>query len=238
MPLLPAVRPAQDFSTVAPSGVIRPMPVTTTRRRSSFTEREFRHSIEDVGENDGSALLLAVYRGDADAVAAILATGPELDIFEAAAVGDVDRIRALVDADPALARAFAPDGFHPLGLAAFFKHPKVVTLLIAVGGDVSAPSRNAMKVTALHSAIAGQDRESTLALIAARADVNVAQQDSFTALHEAAQNGDREIVDALLAAGADPYPALSDGSRPADLARKHGHADLARHLEQAAAQKG
>ena len=190
-------------------------------------------------DEDGvSALLTAVYRGDSAAVAAILAGGPELNIFEASAVGDAARVRALVDADPTLVRAFAPDGFHPLGLAAFFKHPEVVILLIAAGADVSAPSRNGMKVTALHSAIAGQDRESTLALIAAGADVNVAQQDAFTALHEAAQNGDREIVDALLAAGADPSLVVGDGSRPADLARKYGHAELAQHLEQAATRTG
>jgi len=92
-----------------------------------------------------------------------------------------------------------------------------------------------MKVTALHSAIAGQDRESSLALIAAGADVNAKQQDDVTALHEAAQNGDREIVDALLAAGADPSLTLSGGERPADLARKHGHPDIAQLLEQAPA---
>lgn len=191
-----------------------------------------------MAETGGSPLLLAVYRGDAAAVAAILAEGPELNIFEAAAVGDADRVRALVDADPALGRAFAPDGFHALGLAAFFKHPKVVTFLIASGADVSASSRNAMRVTALHSAIAGQDRESTLALIAAGASVNVAQQDGYTALHEAAQNGDREIADALLAAGADPSLTLADGSRPADLARTHGHPELALHLERASSQSG
>ena len=194
--------------------------------------------MDGVDENGVSALLTAVYRGDADAVAAILAGGPELNIFEASAVGDVDRVRSLVDADPTLARAFAPDGFHPLGLAAFFKHPECVALLIAAGADVSAPSRNGMKVTALHSAIAGQDRTSALALIAVGADVNVAQQDAFTALHEAAQNGDREIVDALIAAGADPTAALGDGSRPADLARKHGHAELAAHLERTATKSG
>ena len=191
-----------------------------------------------VDENGVSALLMAVYRGDADAVAAILATGPKLNIFEASAVGDAACVRVLLDADPAQARGFASDGFHPLGLAAFFKHPECVTLLIAAGADVSAPSRNGMKVTALHSAIAGQDRESTLALIAAGADVNVVQQDAFTALHEAAQNGDREIVDALLAAGADPSPILGDGRRPADLAREHGHAALAAHLEQSATRRG
>lgn len=182
-----------------------------------------------------SPLLAAVYRGDAAAVAALLAEDPELDIFAAAAVGDAGRVRAIVDADPAVARAFAPDGFHPLGLAAFFSHPEVVEILIAADADVAAPSRNPMRVTALHSAIAGQDRESTLALIAAGAPVNIAQRDGFTALHEAAQNGDREICDALLAAGADPSLRLDDGSRPADLARRHGHAELADHLEQTSA---
>jgi ankyrin repeat protein len=181
--------------------------------------------------NGVSALLRAVYRGDAAAVAAILATGPELDIFEAAAVGDLARVRALIEADPSQARAFAVDGFHPLGLAAFFKHPDVVTFLIAAGADVSAPSRNRMKVTALHSAIAARDIESTLALIAAGADVNAGQQDSFTPLHEAAQNGDRDILEALLAAGADPSAKLSTGERPADLARKHKHPELVPHLE-------
>jgi uncharacterized protein len=179
-----------------------------------------------------SALLTAVYHGNEEAAAVLRATGIELNVFEAAAVGDLGRVRALVDGDPALARAFAPDGFHPLGLAAFFHHADVVTFLIAAGADVSAPSRNRMRVTALHSAIAGQDRESTLALIAAGADVNAKQQDEFTALHEAAQNGDREVVEALLAAGADPALALANGDRPADVARKHGHAEIAKALEQ------
>ena len=178
-----------------------------------------------------SALLAAVYRGDAATVAAILATGPELDIFEAAAVGDLARVRALVTSDPSLARAFAVDGFHPLGLAAFFKHPEVVAYLIGAGADLNAPSRNRMKVTALHSSIAARDRASTFALIAAGADVNAVQQDAFTPLHEAAQNGDRDILEALLAAGADPSAKLSTGERPADLARKHKHPELAPLLE-------
>ena len=175
---------------------------------------------------DVSALLAALYRGDAATVATIRATGIELDIFEAAAVGDLPRVRALVDADPSLARAFAVDGFHPLGLAAFFRHPDVVRFLIDAGAEVDAPSRNPMKVTALHSAIAARDRASTFALIAAGADVNLTQQDAFTPLHKAAQNGDRDIVEALLAAGADPVARLASGERPADLARKHKHPEL------------
>jgi ankyrin repeat protein len=181
--------------------------------------------------NGVSDLLMAVYRGDDAAISAILETKPELTVFEAAAVGDLARVRALVAADPSQARAFAVDGFHPLGLAAFFTHPDVVMFLIAAGAELNAPSRNRMQVTALHSAIAARDRESTLALIAAGADVNLAQQDAFTPLHEAAQNGDRDIVEALLAAGADPGTRLASGERPADLARKHKHPELAPLLE-------
>jgi ankyrin repeat protein len=183
-------------------------------------------------ENGVSALLTAAYHGNAAAVTALRETGMALTVFEAAAVGDVGRVRALVDADPALARAYAVDGFHPLGLAAFFGHSDVVRILIAAGAEVSAPSRNRMRVTALHSALAGPDHESALALIAAGADVNAVQQDGFTALHEAAQNGDRTAVDALLAAGADPSRTLASGERPADLARTHGHPEIAQVLEQ------
>ena len=191
-----------------------------------------------VDEHGVSALLTAVYQDNAPAAAALRATGMELNVYEAAAVGDIDRVRALVDAEPALARSYGADGFHPLGLAAFFHHPAVVRVLIAAGADVSAPSRNRMRVTALHSAIAGSDRESALALIAAGADVNAKQQDDFTALHEAAQNGDRKVAEALLAAGADPSLALGSGERPADLARTHGHPEVAQLLEQAPTRTG
>jgi ankyrin repeat protein len=182
-----------------------------------------------------SALLTAVYHGNAEAAAALRATGMELTVFEAAAVGDLARVRVLIDADPTLARAYASDGFHPLGLAAFFGHTEVLRFLIAAGAEVSAPSRNRMRVTALHSALAGPDREGALALIAAGADVNARQQDGFTALHEAAQNGDQEMVETLLAAGADPSPVTGGGANAADVARTHGHPEIARRLEQAPA---
>src|SRR5438270_13323093 len=70
MPLFPAFRPAQDFSTEAPRGVIMPRPVTTTRRCSPFTDAEFtgRAAVTDpptIGAVDEvSPLLAAVYRGD------------------------------------------------------------------------------------------------------------------------------------------------------------------------------
>ncbi len=190
-------------------------------------------------DEPGSELLAALYRGDAASVATLRASTPELTIFEAAALGDVARVRALVDGDAALARALAPDGFHPLGLAAFFHHPEVVQFLIEAGAEVSAPSRNAMQVTALHSAVADEgDSESALALIAAGADPNAKQRHGWTPLHAAAQTGDRMVVAALLAAGADPAVAHDGGKRAAELAREAGHAELAQLLEQAPTRSG
>src|SRR5438093_3344900 len=52
--------------------------------------------------SESSAILAAMYEGNTDALAALLAARPELDVFEAAAVGDAARIRQLVRARPPL----------------------------------------------------------------------------------------------------------------------------------------
>jgi uncharacterized protein len=186
------------------------------------------------GADGVSDLLSAIYRGDTATVEALRSAGGELDVFEAAALGDLARVRELVDADASAASAYHVDGFHPLGLAAFFHHGDVVRYLIDAGADVRAVSRNPMAVTALHSAVAdGGDRESALALIRAGADVNAKQRHGWTPLHGAADSGDRETVEALLAAGADPSLTHDDGKTAADVAREKGHDEIARLLEAA-----
>ena len=181
-----------------------------------------------IDANGVSAILAAVYRGNADAVAALRSTGIDLNVFEAAAVGDVDRVQDLLRTKAASATDYNTDGFHPLGLAAFFHHFDVLKILLASGADVHAPSRNPMRVTALHSAVAdGGHRESALALIAAGADPNARQRHGWTPLHGAAQSGDRAVVEALLAAGADRTLTHDGGKTAADVARESGHAEIA-----------
>jgi ankyrin repeat protein len=151
-----------------------------------------------------SAVLAAQYRRDEAAVEAILSVGPDLDVFDAAAVGHCERLAALLDAEPSLVNAFASDGFFPLGLAAYFGRPEAVRLLLERGADVSATARNPMKVQALHAAVAGRSREAVRMLLAAGADPNAEQHGGWTPLMASQQHGDDDISADLIAAGARP----------------------------------
>ena len=67
-----------------------------------------------------SALMRARYRLDPALVDAVMIGAPDLDVFDAASIGDVDRLRQLLDGDPSLATAFSGDGFTALHFPAFF----------------------------------------------------------------------------------------------------------------------
>jgi ankyrin repeat protein len=161
--------------------------------------------------------------------------GPEtLSIHEAAAMGSVRRIAQLLDDDPAAANAWSPDGFQPLGLAAFFGRPEAVELLLARGGEVNTHARHPFHVAALHAALAGPQPSIARLLIDAGADVNARQQAGIAPLHETAQNGDLELTQLLLDHGADPSVVDDQGKTPAATARAHAHEAVAALLERAA----
>jgi ankyrin repeat protein len=130
--------------------------------------------------------------------------------------------------------AFAPDGFTPVALAAFFRHPEVVKLLVDAGADLNLRSKNAQKVGPLHAAAARNDVQTLELLLLRGADPNLPQEKLARPLHSAAANGSTVAVALLLMYGADPNAATEEGERPADMARKKGHA-LATRLEAIAA---
>ncbi|MDQ2871032.1 MAG: ankyrin repeat domain-containing protein [Acidobacteriota bacterium] len=178
-----------------------------------------------------SAILLAAYYRHPDVADAFIARGAPLDIFEASAFGKIDRLRDLLNEDPSRANAWSPDGFFPLGLAAFFGHPEAVRVLLEAGADVGATARNAMRVQALHAAAASHNPESIRLLLEAGADANAVQQAGYVALHEAAGNGDTAMTELLVAHGARTDARAEDGRTAAEMARAKGHEDLARWLE-------
>ena len=162
-------------------------------------------------EHGVSALLLARYRSDEAMVDAIRAQAGDLDVFEAAALGDVDRLTELWTSDPAVVRARSGDGFTPLHLAAFFGQTAAVRFLLERGAQVDASGAGWMTGTALHSAASGRHADVIALLLGAGADPNARQSGGWTPLHAATANGDEPSVRLLLDAGADPAATNDDG---------------------------
>jgi uncharacterized protein len=182
-------------------------------------------------EHGLSAVLTAAYYQEPDIARLLAQRGAELNVFEACAVGEASQVKALVEQQPELINAYAPDGFQPLGLAAFFGHADIVEYLLKEGADVNSPSRNAMRVMPLHSAIANRHAAIVQLLLDHGADVNAAQADDFTPLHEAAQNGLLDVTQWLLEHGANVNPRLSSsGKTPLALTVEHKHEDVAELL--------
>ena len=155
-------------------------------------------ALADARADDGVSLLLkAQYMQRDDLVAIVRAAHGDLDVHEAAALGDTDRLRELLDAEPQLADAQASDGFAPLHLAAFFERPDAVRLLLERGADATAVAANPMRVTPLHSAAASGGREAARLLLEAGADPNAEQRGGYTAMDAAAATGDAQLAELL-----------------------------------------
>ena len=185
-------------------------------------------------ENGVSALMLSRYHGAHEATAAIRAARDALDVFEAATLGDADRVHELLHVDPSLVDARSPDDGTALHFAAFFAQPETARLLVDHGADVHAVSPTFGNVTPLHSAAAGGSAEIVHLVLAAGADANARQNGGFTALHAAAQNGDAAMAQDLLDHGAEAEPATEDGRTALAIAEEQGHDELAALLRERA----
>jgi len=182
---------------------------------------------------DGSglpAVLLALFNEQQEAADALLAADPELGVLEAAAVGRADRVRELVEADETALEERTPEGFSPLGLAAFFGRPEVVRYLLGAGVDADDDAENQFGVRPVNAAAAAHDHESMKLLLEAGADPGAQQKGGFTPLHEAAHTDDVEMARLLLDAGADPSIEADDGRDSATLAADDGSSQVAELL--------
>ncbi|QXC61817.1 ankyrin repeat domain-containing protein [Aquihabitans sp. G128] len=164
-----------------------------------------------------TTLRAAAYAGHPELAVPLERCGVAPDVFDAAALGDVDVLRDLIDDDPDLVNQHAPDGFTPLHLAAWFGHTKAAEVLLARGADPQAVAANGTELHPLNSAAAAGNTVIVHLLLDRGADVDATQEHGITALHSAAAHNDAEMVALLLGRGADPYVTTEDGRSAAQL---------------------
>jgi len=182
-----------------------------------------------------SAILVCLYEWNLEMLEILLAAGPQLDIFESAALGKTTRLEELVAAEPELASSFSADGFTPLHLACFYGHHDVVAYLLDRGADPRARSRNDRAGTALHEAANTGQSDILMMLLAHGAGVNATDSNGLTALHLAASKGFVDIVEMLLGVGA-IHCNDGEGRKPRDLALENGQLETVKVLDSAVAQ--
>lgn len=177
-----------------------------------------------------SPILLAMYYQEPEIAHLLRDRKGDLDVFEAAALGDLHQLEKILETDPKAADGFSSDGFTPLGYAAFFGHLEVVRLLLRKGASPNVASQNPLKVMPLHSALDGTRKEMARVLIDSGADVDESQGDGWTPLHYCANSGDVETAKYLIDKGARGDQEDSKGRLPADVAEEKGFTDLAEIL--------
>jgi ankyrin repeat protein len=174
---------------------------------------------------DGSGLhvvLLALFNQQREVAEVLLAADPELGVLEAAGTGRADRLRDLLDADPEARDVRTPEGFTPLGLAAFMGGADAVRVLLDHGADPDDDADNQFGVRPVNAAAAAHDHETMRLLLEAGADPDAQQKGGFTPLHEAAHSDDVEMARLLLEHKADPSIEADDGRDSAKLAADDG----------------
>jgi ankyrin repeat protein len=176
-------------------------------------------------------LFEAVRAGDLARVAALVEADPALAIFAASILGETQQLEELLAANRSLVTSLSSDGWTPLHLAAFFGRKEAVQALLNKGAEVNARSTNPMQNMPLHAAAAGRHAEVATLLLSRGATANARQHGGWTPLHAAAQNGDMEMAKALLYGGADVRSRADNHQTPLDLALTKGQQAMVDFLE-------
>jgi uncharacterized protein len=174
-----------------------------------------------------SGVLTAVYMGRGEIRDFLIASGAELDLPEAAAVGNLARVRELIEKNHAQANSFSPDGFPVVALAAFLGHLEIVQYLAAHGADINAAATNGSGYNALTGAVTSGHAAVVQWLLEHGANANYRYSAGYSPLLTAAANGRLNIAKLLLAHGADPHATTNDGKTALSLANERNHPEVA-----------
>ena len=151
----------------------------------------------------------------------------------AARAGDLEKVKALLQANPNLIFNTGGGEFTPLVAAAWSNHKDVVEFLLANHADINA--RDSLHMTALTHAATEGHQEMAEFLLANKADPNIGDNSGLTPLFQASLMGRKEMVELLLAHGADVNAKGKDGAfwagdTPLYIAACNGMAEVAKVL--------
>lgn len=177
---------------------------------------------EGTTEQGISFLQFAAYCNNNNAIDIIRKHKNNLDIYEAASIGDRTILFQLLNKNPELINSFSSDGFTILGLASYFGHKDLVKQLLDKGADPNIPANNQFRVTPLHSACAISNIEIARLLIENGADIHARQMHGVTPLHSAAHNGQTKLAKLLIERGAEINAKMDTGESPVSLAEEKG----------------
>lgn len=135
--------------------------------------------------------------------------GAYVDINTAASIGDLERVRELLDEDPSLANRVSDYVTYYVGSGAPIKnaaaggHIEIVKLLLERGADPNLPEEGiAPRGHALYSAVANRHYEIAKLLLEHGAYPNPEVESSADALSRAISNSDQPMIDLLCSYGA------------------------------------
>lgn len=151
-------------------------------------------------------------------------------MHNAAAGGDIEGLKGLLEKDPGAVAARDGEGYTPLHRAAQAGHKEAAALLIDRGAPVDERTRDGSGFTALHLA-AGENRLETVELLikkGAKIDSTAkgGRLAPWNALAFAAYNGHKEMVLFLIDKGASLKPAANGKINPLMFAVAGEHKDI------------
>lgn len=141
----------------------------------------------------------------------LIGRGATFDLTIAAALGDLDAVRTMLDADPARIREQRPDDRRPLYAAAEFGHLDILRLLLDRGADPTWPDADfSERGAALHAASRAGHLEMVKLLLKHGADPNACNDSAGNAVFVAATPEIRRLLESH-GGYLDPYDLVWKG---------------------------
>ena len=137
-------------------------------------------------------LRLAVHGGCEDVAELLLTHHAECDIHDAAALGNLAKVKALLSRNSDLVFSEDNNGRTPLHISALLGNKETAEYLLAARADVNARDHN--RRTPLHWAASRGHKDVAELLLLSNAEVNAKAHHGWTALYLAASHGHKEVA--------------------------------------------